>query len=48
MREGMKSNRGCVFRCDLDMETLVCTRGRFSRWHCWPIGSAVLGAAAGR
>jgi hypothetical protein len=27
-REGMKSVRECIFRCELDMETLVCTRGR--------------------
>src|SRR5262245_51257934 len=27
-RNGMKSVRGCVYRCELDMETLVCTRGR--------------------
>src|SRR5712672_1109010 len=26
-REGMKSIRECVYRCDLDMETMVCTRG---------------------
>jgi hypothetical protein len=27
-REGMKSVRECLFRCELDMETIVCTRGR--------------------
>ena len=27
-REGMKSRRACLFRCELDMQTLVCTRGR--------------------
>lgn len=27
-RDAMKSVRGCAFRCELDMETLVCTRGR--------------------
>jgi hypothetical protein len=28
MHDRMKSTRECVFRCELDMETLVCTRGR--------------------
>jgi len=27
-RDGMKSVRACLFRCELDVETLVCTRGR--------------------
>lgn len=27
-REGMKSRRECGFRYELDMATLVCTRGR--------------------
>lgn len=27
-REGMKHRRECGFRCMLDMQTLVCTRGR--------------------
>ena len=27
-REGMKRRRDCGFRCQLDLETLVCTRGR--------------------
>lgn len=27
-REGLKSIRQCNYRKDLDMETLVCTRGR--------------------
>ena len=27
-REGLKSIRQCSFRKELDMETLVCTRGR--------------------
>ena len=27
-REGMKHKRDCGFRADLDMQTLVCTRGR--------------------
>ena len=26
-REGMKSIRECVYRYDLDMETMLCTRG---------------------
>jgi DNA-directed RNA polymerase subunit RPC12/RpoP len=26
--DGMKSIRACIFQCELDMETLVCTRGR--------------------
>ena len=28
MRDGMKSIAECKYRKDLDMETLVCTRGR--------------------
>lgn len=24
----MKRTRDCIFRCELDLETLVCTRGR--------------------
>jgi len=27
-RDGMKRVRDCLFRCELDVETLVCTRGR--------------------
>ena len=27
-RDGMKSIRECHYRCELDLETLVCTRGR--------------------
>src|SRR5215217_2986916 len=27
-RDGMKSVRECLFRCELDMETLAATRGR--------------------
>jgi hypothetical protein len=27
-RDGLKSVRDCLFRCELDMETLVATRGR--------------------
>jgi hypothetical protein len=27
-RGGMKRRRDCGFRCQLDLETLVCTRGR--------------------
>jgi len=27
-RDGMKSVRACVFRCVLELETLVCTRSR--------------------
>ena len=27
-REGLKIVRPCPFRCELDVETLVCTRGR--------------------
>jgi hypothetical protein len=27
-REGLKTKRECMYRCELDMETLVCTRGR--------------------
>jgi hypothetical protein len=26
--EGLKRKRECTYRCNLDMETLVCTRGR--------------------
>jgi hypothetical protein len=26
--EGMKRHRECVYRAELDLETLVCTRGR--------------------
>lgn len=26
-RDGMKSIRECLYKCDLDLETLVCTRG---------------------
>jgi hypothetical protein len=29
-RDGMKTIRVCTFRCEFDMETLVCTRGRNS------------------
>ena len=27
-KEGLKHRRDCNFRCELDLETLVCTRGR--------------------
>ncbi len=27
-QDGLKRNRACGFRCELDMMTLVCTRGR--------------------
>ena len=27
-REGLKHKRRCDFRCQLDLQTLVCTRGR--------------------
>ena len=27
-KEGLKHRRDCIFRCELDLETLVCTRGR--------------------
>ncbi len=26
-RDGMKSIRACIYRCELALETLVCTRG---------------------
>jgi hypothetical protein len=45
-REGMKQKRECNYRLDLDMETLVCTRGRDfplggleSRLRCLRCGS---------
>jgi hypothetical protein len=27
-KQGLKNGRDCNFRCQLDLETLVCTRGR--------------------
>ncbi|MCZ4076263.1 hypothetical protein [Agrobacterium sp. LMR679] len=37
----------CEWRYDLDMMTLVATRGRDFRWQASPAGCAVLDAATG-
>jgi len=34
-REGTKSIRRCVYRQQLDIDTLVCTRGPNSRFRVW-------------
>lgn len=45
-RDGVKRVRECVFGGDLDLLTLVCTRGRDPPWDCGRAGCAPL--AAGR
>jgi hypothetical protein len=44
--EGMKSIRECVYRKTLDLDTLVCTRGRTSRWRVWSRGLCVRNVGA--
>jgi hypothetical protein len=37
-RDGMKSIKECVYRAELDMETLVWHAGEASRFHAWKRG----------
>ena len=46
-KEGLKHRRDCNFRCELDLETLVCTRGGRSRLDGWPSAYGARAAAAG-
>ena len=43
-REGTKSIRRCVYRRQLDLDTLVCHEARASRCRAWSRGSCVLPA----